>query len=68
MPFQKSDPAAIEVVQFILESCLLRRDKTMRDVDGKLIVELPEKVVSRLPPLFFFCTGLLGAGLTGRVV
>lgn len=46
VPFQKADPAAIEVVQFILESCLLRRDKTMRDVDGKLIVELPEKIVS----------------------
>ncbi|KAL7413539.1 SNF2 family N-terminal domain-containing protein [Mrakia frigida] len=46
VPFQKSDPAAIEVVQFILESCLLRRDKTMKDRDGKLIVDLPEKEIT----------------------
>jgi hypothetical protein len=45
VPFQNKDPSAIDVVQFILESCLLRRDKTMRDVDGQMIVELPPKTV-----------------------
>lgn len=34
------------MVQYILESCLLRREKTMRDRDGKLIVDLPPKTVS----------------------
>jgi DNA repair protein RAD5 len=31
----------------ILESVLLRREKTMRDRDGKMIVQLPDKVVCR---------------------
>jgi DNA repair protein RAD5 len=33
------------VVQFILESCLLRREKNMRDKDGRLVVDLPPKTV-----------------------
>lgn len=56
------DPKAIEIVQVrkvyspeapsdprnkvILESILLRRQKNMRDSEGKLIVELPSKEVS----------------------
>ncbi|KAF9566925.1 DNA repair protein RAD5 [Agrocybe pediades] len=45
IPFLARDPKAIEVVQVILESILLRREKTFRDQDGKLIVELPPKEV-----------------------
>lgn len=39
------DPKAIDVVQFILEQCLLRREKNMKDKDGKPIVDLPLKTV-----------------------
>lgn len=45
IPFLAHDPKAIEVVQVILESILLRREKTMRDGAGNLIVSLPEKQV-----------------------
>ncbi|KAH9486419.1 DNA repair protein RAD5 [Psilocybe cubensis] len=45
IPFLSRDPKAIEVVQVILESILLRREKNMRDQDGKMIVELPPKEV-----------------------
>nr|XP_019046210.1 DNA repair protein RAD5 [Kwoniella bestiolae CBS 10118]OCF25140.1 DNA repair protein RAD5 [Kwoniella bestiolae CBS 10118] len=45
VPFLNQDPKALNVVQYILESCLLRREKTMRDKDGKLIVDLPPKTV-----------------------
>ncbi|KAF9532114.1 SNF2 family N-terminal domain-containing protein [Crepidotus variabilis] len=45
IPFLASDPKAIEVVQIILESILLRREKTMRDTDGKRIIELPPKEI-----------------------
>lgn len=45
MPFLAHDPKAIEIVQVILESILLRREKNMRDVDGNKIVELPSKEV-----------------------
>ncbi|WWC70296.1 uncharacterized protein I206_104246 [Kwoniella pini CBS 10737] len=45
IPFLNQDPKALNVVQYILESCLLRREKTMRDKDGKLIVDLPPKHV-----------------------
>ncbi|KAF8913214.1 P-loop containing nucleoside triphosphate hydrolase protein [Gymnopilus junonius] len=45
IPFLARDPKAIQVVQIILETILLRREKTMRDQDGKLIVELPPKEV-----------------------
>ncbi|KAK7058564.1 DNA helicase rad5 [Paramarasmius palmivorus] len=45
LPFLAHDPKAIEVVQVILESILLRREKNMRDSDGKKIVELPSKEV-----------------------
>ncbi|PPQ79873.1 hypothetical protein CVT25_002929 [Psilocybe cyanescens] len=45
IPFLARDPKAIEIVQVILESILLRREKNMRDQDGKKIVELPPKEV-----------------------
>lgn len=45
LPFLARDPKAVEVVQIILESVLLRRTKDMRDTDGKKIVELPSKEV-----------------------
>ena len=48
LPFLAHDQKAIEVVQVILESVLLRREKTMRDADGKRIVELPAKEVCSL--------------------
>ncbi|KAF8167532.1 DNA repair protein RAD5, partial [Crassisporium funariophilum] len=45
LPFLARDPKAIEIVQVILESILLRREKHMRDSDGNKIVELPPKEV-----------------------
>ncbi|KAK0465497.1 P-loop containing nucleoside triphosphate hydrolase protein [Desarmillaria tabescens] len=45
VPFLAHDPKAIEVVQVILESVLLRREKTMCDASGKKIVDLPSKEV-----------------------
>lgn len=45
LPFLARDPKAIEIVQVILESILLRREKSMRDTDGNKIVELPTKEV-----------------------
>lgn len=45
LPFLARDPKAIEIVQVILESILLRREKNMRDSDGKKIVDLPAKEV-----------------------
>lgn len=48
-PFLAQDPKALDVVQFILEQCLLRREKTMRDRDGKPIVDLPPRNVQLLP-------------------
>ncbi|KAG6911323.1 hypothetical protein DXG01_000994 [Tephrocybe rancida] len=45
LPFLARDPKAIEIVQVILESVLLRREKNMRDIDGNKIVELPSKEV-----------------------
>jgi len=49
MPFLARDPKAIEIVQVILESILLRREKNMRDTDGNRIVELPSKEVLHFP-------------------
>ncbi|KAJ7292782.1 RAD5-like protein [Mycena rebaudengoi] len=46
LPFLARDPKAIEIVQIILESILLRREKTMLDTNGKRIVELPQKEVT----------------------
>ncbi|KAJ6486097.1 DNA repair protein RAD5 [Mycena vitilis] len=46
LPFLARDPKAIEIVQIILESILLRREKTMLDANGKRIVELPQKEVT----------------------
>lgn len=54
IPFLAQDPKALNVVQYILESCLLRREKTMRDKDGKLIVDLPPKTVSCIPVSSFW--------------
>lgn len=45
IPFLNRDPKALNVVQYILESCLLRREKNMRDKDGRLVVDLPPKTV-----------------------
>jgi DNA repair protein RAD5 len=45
LPFLARDPKAIEIVQVILESILLRREKNMTDSEGKKIVELPPKEV-----------------------
>ncbi|KAF5385213.1 hypothetical protein D9615_001117 [Tricholomella constricta] len=45
LPFLARDPKAIEIVQVILESVLLRREKNMRDTDGNKILELPTKEV-----------------------
>jgi DNA repair protein RAD5 len=50
VPFLNQDPKALNVVQYILESCLLRREKTMRDKDGRLIVDLPPKTASPNSP------------------
>lgn len=47
VPFLDQDPKALEIVQVILESCLLRREKDTKDADGKLIVDLPPKLVCR---------------------
>ena len=46
LPFLAREPKAIEAVQIILESVLLRREKNMRDSDGRRIVELPPKEVT----------------------
>lgn len=46
VPFLNQDPRAIDVVQVILETVLLRREKSMKDRDGNPIVQLPEKEVS----------------------
>ncbi|SPO21420.1 related to RAD5 - DNA helicase [Ustilago trichophora] len=44
-PFQAKSTKALDVVQVILESVLLRREKRMKDKDGKPIVELPPKSI-----------------------
>ncbi|KAJ3983293.1 RAD5-like protein [Lentinula detonsa] len=46
LPFLARDPKGIEVVQVILESILLRREKNMLDNDGKKIVDLPPKDIT----------------------
>ncbi|KAF8313854.1 hypothetical protein DL93DRAFT_2058713 [Clavulina sp. PMI_390] len=45
-PFLNKDPKAIEIVQVILESVLLRREKSMKDKDGNPIVQLPPKTIN----------------------
>ncbi|RPD82238.1 hypothetical protein L226DRAFT_541643 [Lentinus tigrinus ALCF2SS1-7] len=45
LPFLARDRKAVEVVQIILESVLLRREKDMLDTDGKRIVQLPPKEI-----------------------
>ncbi|CCF51296.1 uncharacterized protein UHO2_00721 [Ustilago hordei] len=44
-PFQAKSTKALDVVQVILESVLLRREKRMKDKDGQPIVQLPPKKV-----------------------
>ncbi|CBQ68225.1 related to RAD5-DNA helicase [Sporisorium reilianum SRZ2] len=44
-PFQAKSTKALDVVQVILESVLLRREKRMKDKDGKPIVQLPPKTI-----------------------
>lgn len=43
-PFAQKNPRALEIVQVVLESVLMRREKKMKDKDGRSIVELPPKV------------------------
>lgn len=50
LPFLAQETQAVEIVQVILESVLLRREKTMTDEDGNRIVELPPKEVRLLDP------------------
>ena len=42
-PFANRNPKALEIVQVVLESVLMRREKKMKDADGKPIVDLPPK-------------------------
>ncbi|PKI83952.1 DNA helicase rad5 [Malassezia vespertilionis] len=42
-PFASQSARALDIVQSILSSILLRREKGSHDKDGRLIVELPEK-------------------------
>ena len=63
LPFLARDPKAIEVVQIILETVLLRREKNMLDSDGKPIVELPPKEVRRVESSSYL---LLGADPLNR--
>lgn len=44
-PFASQSPRAMDVVQAIFASLVLRREKNSRAIDGRPIVELPEKVV-----------------------
>ncbi|PWN31852.1 uncharacterized protein FA14DRAFT_162702 [Meira miltonrushii] len=50
-PFMQKNPKALEIVQVVLESILIRREKRMKDKDGKPIVDLPPKTTHmvRLP-------------------
>ncbi|SCV70982.1 BQ2448_3744 [Microbotryum intermedium] len=45
VPFEQKDSRALEVIQVVLESILLRREKKMKDRDGNPIVSLPKKHV-----------------------
>ncbi|KAG8951777.1 DNA helicase rad5 [Tulasnella sp. 419] len=45
-PFLNQDPKCLQVVQVVLESILLRREKTMKDKNGNPIVALPPKEVT----------------------
>ncbi|SGY79936.1 BQ5605_C008g05254 [Microbotryum silenes-dioicae] len=43
VPFEQKDSRALEVIQVVLESILLRREKKMKDRNGNPIVSLPQK-------------------------
>jgi DNA repair protein RAD5 len=45
-PFMQKNPKALEIVQVVLESVLMRREKRMKDKDGKPIVDLPPKTTT----------------------
>lgn len=45
-PFANKDPKALQIIQVVLESVLLRREKKMKDRNGDPIVPLPPKIVS----------------------
>lgn len=45
-PFMQKNPKALEIVQVVLESVLMRREKRMKDRDGRPIVELPSKTTN----------------------
>ncbi|KAG8904180.1 DNA helicase rad5 [Tulasnella sp. 403] len=45
-PFLRQDPKCLDVVQVILESILLRREKSTKDRNGDPIVSLPPKEVN----------------------
>ncbi|CAO3676140.1 unnamed protein product [Umbelopsis ramanniana] len=45
IPFENKDMRAYDVVQTVLEPIVLRRTKTMRDAQGKLLVTLPKKQI-----------------------
>ena len=44
-PFASQNEKALDIVQAILSSILLRREKHSKDRDGRLIVELPPKII-----------------------
>ncbi|WFD36015.1 DNA helicase rad5 [Malassezia cuniculi] len=44
-PFASQSPRAMDVVQAIFASLVLRREKSSKDADGRPIVELPEKTI-----------------------
>ncbi|CAG7847334.1 DNA repair protein RAD5 [Serendipita indica DSM 11827] len=46
IPFLSRDSKALDIVQVILESILLRREKSMKDKEGNPIVSLPAKTVT----------------------
>ncbi|UZJ53098.1 hypothetical protein CBS101457_002418 [Exobasidium rhododendri] len=45
-PFANKNPKALEVVQVVLESVLIRREKKTKDKDGHPIVDLPPKTLN----------------------
>lgn len=70
-PFANKNPKALEVVQVVLESVLLRREKKMKDKDGKPIVQLPPKHVSARTNRqfsFFLASGLTRPLLAHRLI
>ena len=67
LPFLARDPKAIEVVQIILETVLLRREKNMLDSDGKPIVDLPPKEARIFISSIFNCAELSNCRLSWKI-